>query len=350
MLSADHVKAIARDCGFELAGIASAAPSSDASRYLDWVASGMAGEMGYLTDYRAERRMDPRSLLPSAKSVLCAGKIYNGPEPYTPWLTSEEQGWISRYAWGDDYHPILRAGLGEVARRLVREFPALEYKICVDTAPLLERSYARDAGLGWTGRNTCLINEDRGSWFFLGELLLSIDVALDSPVPDRCGACTACIDACPTRALDDRGLDARLCISYLTIELRGPVPEELRSAGGTHVFGCDICQDVCPWNRRAAITADPRFASRTYAPNLGRLAALSAEEFRSMFAGTPVSRAKYGGFLRNVATAMGNSGNPAHREALRRLAGHPEVIVADAAHSALERLPATTMDGECDGR
>ena len=307
MLSAHRVKEIARDYGFELAGISPALPSSDAQRYLDWAAAGMAGEMRYLTDYRAERRMDPRSLLPSAKSILCVGKLYNGPEPYTQAATAPGRAWISRYAWGDDYHVILREGLTQVVARLRAEWPNLEYKICVDTAPLLERSYARDAGLGWIGRNTCLINEERGSWFFLGELLVSVELESDTPPADRCGACTACIDACPTQALDGSGLDSRLCISYLTIELRGPIPMDLQPAMGNHVFGCDICQDVCPWNRRAAVTTDPRFTSRAYAPVLEDLARLTPEGFRERFDGTPVLRAKHAGIVRSATIAMANS-------------------------------------------
>jgi epoxyqueuosine reductase len=307
MLSAAQVKAIARECGFELAGIAPAVPSTDARRYLDWVAAGRAGEMRYLTDYRADRRTDPHSLLPSARSILCVGKLYNGPEPYTPPALDPWRAWISRYAWGDDYHDLLRAGLATIANRLRCECPDLEYRICVDTAPLLERSYARDAGLGWIGRNTCLINEDRGSWFFLGELLLSVELDLGTPAADRCGTCTACIDGCPTQALDRDGLDARLCISYLTIELRGPVPDDLQPAMGNHVFGCDICQDVCPWNRRAAVTTDPRFTSRAYAPALEELVSLTPEGFRERFAGTPVLRARHAGMLRNAAIAVANS-------------------------------------------
>jgi epoxyqueuosine reductase len=343
MLSAGQVKAIARECGFELAGIAAAVPSPDGQRYLDWVASGMAGQMRYLTDYRAERRLDSRSLLSTAKSILCVGKLYNGPEPYTPGLTDAERAWISRYAWGDDYHEVLRSGLEETAARLVRECPGLEYKVCVDTAPLLERSYARAAGLGWLGRNTCLINEERGSWFFLGELLLSADLSPDTPPAGRCGACTACIDACPTQALGDGGLDSRLCISYLTIELRGSIPETARPETGTHVFGCDICQDVCPWNRRAAVTTDPRFTSVHYEPRLDWLASLTEQDFRRIFAGTPVSRTKYSGFLRNVAVAMGNSGNPGHVKPLERLLQNTDPMVAEHARWALERLGAPAM-------
>jgi epoxyqueuosine reductase len=316
---------------------------ADAARYADWVDRGMAGAMGYLTDYRAERRMDPRSLLASAQSILCVGKIYNGPEPYTNEYSGAERGWISRYAWGDDYHALMRDGLEQVADRLRQRVPGVEYKVCVDTAPLLERSYAQAAGLGWIGKNTCLIDERAGSWFFLGELLLSIELEADAPVEERCGSCTACIDACPTQALEPGWLDARRCISYLTIELRGPIPEELRPGLGQHIFGCDICQDVCPWNRRAPVTADARFASTSYAPPLERLAELTEPEFRRLFRSTPISRTRYAGFLRNVAVAMGNAGDDRFRPALQRLARHPDAGVAEHASWALARLPVATM-------
>ncbi|HET8548580.1 MAG TPA: tRNA epoxyqueuosine(34) reductase QueG [Bryobacteraceae bacterium] len=337
-MNAAEVKALALEAGFDLAGIAPAVPAPDAARYAEWVAAGLAGAMGYLTDHRASRRMDPCSLLPGARSILCVAKLYNGPEPYTPDFSDSERGWISRYAWGDDYHGIMREALERVAGRLKESVPDLEYKVCVDTAPLLERSCARLAGLGWIGKNTCLINESAGSWLFLGELLLSVRLDPDAAVDDRCGSCTACIDACPTDALQPGWLDARRCISYLTIELRDEVPEDLRPATGRHLFGCDICQDVCPWNRRAPIAAEPRFTSRNYAPPLERLAAMSEREFRALFRDTPVSRTRYSGFLRNVAIAMGNTGDPEYRPALARLAGHPDTVIAEHATWALRKL------------
>jgi epoxyqueuosine reductase len=324
---------MARECGFELAGVASAVPA-EIERYRDWVERGFAGEMRYLTDRRAEVRADPRNLLASARSVICVGKLYHTPWPYSTQFDDAARGWISRYAWGDDYHDVLRRGLEQLAART----GAAEWKTCVDTAPLLERSYARLAGLGWIGKNTCLINQQSGSWFFLGELLVPMEIAPDAPPPDRCGTCTRCIDACPTAAILPSGVDSRLCISYFTIEQRGPVAEEMRSGIGGHVFGCDICQDVCPWNRRAPVTADEAFAPRQFAPPLGELAGLSEVEFRAMFRGTPVTRARYSGFLRNVAMAMGNRGLPEFRGALEKLAGSEDAMVADAARWALERI------------
>jgi epoxyqueuosine reductase len=210
----------------------------------------------------------------------------------------------------------------------------------VDTAPLLERSYAREAGLGWIGKNTCLINQEMGSWFFLGEILTSLEIDPDCPPPDRCGTCTRCIDACPTQAIPKEGyqVDARRCIPYFTIELHGSVPEEMRAGIGRHIFGCDICQDVCPWNRQAPVASEPAFEPRHFAPALEDLGRLSEDEFREIFRASPVQRAKYAGFLRNVAIAMGNSGQAKFREPLEELARFPNEVVAEHARWALERL------------
>jgi epoxyqueuosine reductase len=343
-LSAQTAINAAHSAGFELAGLAPALPADDFARYRHWADMGLAGRMGYLTDHRADLRADPRTLLPSARSILCVGKLYNTSHPP---VESPEQGRISRYAWGDDYHDTIRARLDCVDRELRAHEPALESRICVDTAPLLERSYARLAGLGWIGKNTCLINQQRGSWFLLGEILLSADLdAGENPPPDRCGSCTRCIDACPTAAIVPAGdggwkLDARLCISYFTIELKSEIPEEHRAGLGNHVFGCDICQDVCPWNRRAGVTADAEFEPRdhAYAADLERLLFATPEEFRLSFRGSPVSRAKYSGFLRNVAVAMGNSGAARFREPLRELLERsPDETVREHARWALARV------------
>ena len=332
---------LSHECGFELAGVAPALPTSDAEEYLDWVSRGRAGAMGYLTDRRARLRQDPRNLLPAARSIVCVGRLYNTPHPAG---ADEYAGWISRYAWGEDYHRVLRRDLERLAFRMEEAAGPFDYKVCVDTAPLLERSYARLAGLGWIGKNTCLIHQGAGSWFFLGELITSLDLAPASPPPDRCGTCTRCIDACPTQALVQltsarHELDATRCISYVTIELRGPIEETLRPEAGRHLFGCDICQDVCPWNRRAPVTADAAFAPRNYAPPLTQMSALSEEEFLAMFQGTPVTRARYSGFLRNVTVAMGNAGKPELRAPLERLAGSPDSLVSEHARWALARLP-----------
>ena len=313
-LTKARVLAIAHECGFELAGIAAAKPAADFTRFEAWRAAGFAGEMGYLTDRRGDLRSDPRHLLASAKTVLCVGKLYNTERPYSTEMDLAGRGWISRYAWGEDYHGLMRDRLEKVLDVLRAEASEpFEARACVDTAPLLERSYARLAGLGWIGKNTCLINQERGSWFFLGELLLSLDLEADAPPPDRCGTCTRCIDACPTAAIvpDGEGgftIDARHCISYWTIEKRGPFDDAERAGIGAHIFGCDICQDVCPWNRGAPVTGEAAFAARWFAPQLTDLGGMTEENFRERFRGSAVLRAKHAGFLRNVAAAQTNGG------------------------------------------
>jgi epoxyqueuosine reductase len=339
----ETVKRIARECGFELAGIAPAETSpefsDDFARYQAWNAQGHAGEMKYLTDRRGDVRGDVRNLLPSARSVICVGKLYNQSPVYGS--AENDQAVISRYAWGADYHGVVRAGLERMVQKL-QEIENFEFKICVDTAPILERTFARLAGLGWIGKNTCLINEPMGSWFFLGEIVTSVAMEADAPPPDRCGTCSRCIDACPTNAFVDSGgtweIDSRKCIAYFTIELRGSIPEEFREPIGRNVFGCDICQDVCPWNSKAP--ESDAFEAQYVAPSLESCAALTESEYREMFHDSPMSRAKYPGFLRNVAVAMGNSGEQKLREPLQRLAGHANEMVAEHAHWGLKRLDA----------
>jgi epoxyqueuosine reductase len=337
------VKALAAECGFELAGITPAEPLADFARFESWRQSGFAGEMTYLTDRRGDLRADPKTLLPEARSVICVGKLYNTPGPHTD--PDPASGWISRYAWGTaDYHDVLREGLQQLAARIAEiHGEPFAWRACVDTAPLLERSYARSAGLGWIGKNTCLINQESGSWFFLGELLVSIPLTADEPGPFRCGTCTRCIDACPTQAIvpnPDGGwsIDSNLCISYLTIEKRGPIDEGIAASIANHLFGCDICQDVCPWNRRAALTGERRFAAQARDRDLAGLAELSSEGFRELFRNSPVWRAKYEGFLRNVAIALGNSGSEQFAAPLRKLTTHPNPVVAGAARNALRAL------------
>ncbi|MES1262446.1 MAG: tRNA epoxyqueuosine(34) reductase QueG [Acidobacteriota bacterium] len=335
------IRHIAAECGFDIAGVTAARPIPDFERFHDWVERGLAGEMRYLTDHRANVRSDLNQLLAGVRSVISVGLLYNGPEPYSRDFNDPERAWISRYAWGADYHPLIRKKLEEMAGKLLQTEP-FQWRACVDTAPLLERSFARQAGLGWIGKNTCLINQQRGSWFFLGELLTTLELDPDFPAPDRCGTCTRCIDTCPTQAIvpSPQGryeLDARHCISYFTIELRAAIPEPQRTAMGHHVFGCDICQDVCPWNRKAPAHA-ARARPDLFAPPLERLAGLSETEFKQMFRDTPVNRAKYNGFLRNVAVAMGNAGQEAFRAPLERLAASPDPLVREHANWALAKL------------
>ncbi len=327
-VSSHLVRQLAAEVGFQIAGVASAETVPDLDRYRGWVERGLAGEMRYLTDHRASVRSDLNHLLPGVKSVIAVGMRYAGLANSAP-----GDGHIAAYAGGEDYHTVMKSKLEALASKL-SEYSKFEWRACVDTAPLLERSLARQAGLGWIGKNTCLINQEKGSYFLLGELLTTLEIAPDSPPPDRCGTCTRCIDACPTAAIvpSPAGgfeLDARLCISYFTIELRGTVPEQHRGAIGNNVFGCDICQDVCPWNKGTSPGNDPR---------LSDLAALTEAEFRARFRHTAVSRARYSGFLRNVAIAMGNSGTPELREPLERLATGSDELVAEHARWALTRL------------
>lgn len=341
----------ATDAGFARVGVAPALPLEEYPAFFEWSQRGLAGPMGYLTDFRAVVRSDPRHLLATARSLICVAYPYTGPSAELPGLDDAGRAWISCYAWGDDYHDIVKKGLEQIAAQIASAWGEHDWRACVDTAPLLERGYARWAGLGWIGRNQCLIDERAGSWFFLGFLLTSHEIPPDSPPPDRCGTCRRCIDACPTAALVPNPaspggweLDARLCISTLTIETRGAIPEALRPGVGRHIFGCDICQEVCPWNLRLqrrqepASTPVPPPREAFVAPPLERLAALTPQEFQALFRGTPVTRARYHGFLRNVAVAMGNSGVPTLRKALEPLARHENAMVAEHAQWALERL------------
>jgi len=326
------LKDAAQRCGIDLIGVTSAKPLAEHAYYLDWVARGNAAGMGYLTDHRAHKRADVREILPTARAVIVAAVLYNTPSPAGP---------VSRYAWGRDYHDVVRQRL----EGLVQELPAgHDYRVCVDTVPVLERALARRAGLGWIGKNTCLINQGAGSWFFLGEVLTSLELPPTSQeAPDRCGSCTRCIDACPTAAIVPVAgahgweVDARRCISYHTIEAREPAPEALREHFGKLVFGCDICQDVCPWNRRAPVTLDADF--QTQEPlALEQMAMLTAEQFRQQYRQSPVWRAKHKGFLRNVAIAMGNSPREAYRAPLEHLAQSLEPTVSESACWAITRL------------
>jgi epoxyqueuosine reductase len=285
--------------GFELAGLVPALPHQDIERYRQWTDAGLAADMRYLLDHRAKVREDPRLILPTARTMLCVGKLYRTDSPEI----APDQGRVASYAWGsEDYHDVVRSALHRVVDRIASMAGTFESRVCVDTAPLLERSYARQAGLGWIGKNTCLIREGQGSWFFLGEVLFSFEVdAFGSPPPDRCGTCTRCIDACPTAALvemDGRwNLDSRACISYWTIEAKDVAPVGLREKFGALLFGCDICQDVCPWNRKAPLTEEPGFQPVNAAVELKNW---SAAEFRERFRQTPVWRSKLEGWQRNV--------------------------------------------------
>ena len=337
----EQVKRKALELGFDLVGVAPFEPVPELNFYKEWIEAGYAGKMGYL-ERNADKRCVPHNLEPEAKSVIVCAAVYHTRQPLSTEIREPRRGWISRYAWGDDYHDVLKARLDRLVDFLAEaSAEPVRTRVYVDTGPILERVYAKYAGIGWFGKNTCIINQQKGSWLFLAEVVTSLELAYDAPPPDRCGTCNRCLEACPTGAiLEPYVLDARRCISYLTIELRDAIPAELRPLMGNHVFGCDICQDVCPWNRKAPTTDAPAFQPRPglVAPDLRELAELSEETFRARFRKSPVKRSKYAGFLRNVAVALGNTRDPEVLPTLERLARHENPLVAEHAQWAVEEI------------
>jgi epoxyqueuosine reductase len=353
----------ARALGFDLCGVAPAADFPELAHLEDWLARGHAGEMKYLHD---ARRQSPSRVLEGARSIVVCALNYNTQHPRSTEMPldfpggSGPRGWISRYAWGGEYHKVVGDKLDALVEALHKDFnenfATLAY---VDTGPVVERVAARHAGLGWLGKNTCLIHEELGSCFFLGVIVTTLDLAAslgpaEAPPPDLCGNCRLCIEACPTAAIvEPYVLDARRCIAYLTIELRGAIPVELRAPIGRHVFGCDICQDVCPWNHRAPATALAEFeprrqgANSLFEPDLEWLLSLTETEFREVFRGSPVKRTKWRGLVRNACVALGNSGlrpgAPRYNEICHRLTqlgSAEDDVMAEHARWALERLGA----------
>ncbi|GJM15527.1 MAG: epoxyqueuosine reductase [Thermodesulfobacteriota bacterium] len=305
------IKDKAMDLGFDLIGVSPIDSFPENQFYKEWLNKGFSGEMKYL-ERNSEKREDIQNILPGAKSVISCAMNYNTDYPYSIEHTDNTKGWISRYAWGDDYHDTIKNKLQILMDYICSESShEVESKLYVDTGPVLEKTYGKYAGVGWVGKNTCLINQEIGSWIFLGEIITSLELEYDVPVPDRCGTCTRCIEACPTDAIiEPYILDSRLCISYLTIELKDKIPHELREGVDNNIYGCDICQDVCPWNKRAHISDKTEFEPREglLNPNLPYLSSLSVDEFRKHFKGSPIKRTKRRGLLRNVMIAMGNSG------------------------------------------
>jgi len=313
--------------------------------------------MKYLED---PRRRNPHLVEGQLRSAIVCALSYNTGHAYSvdaaAATTGEPRGWISRYAWGRDYHEIMWERLNALIETLQRKFPEpIVARAYADTGPVAERIFAKHAGLGWLGKNTLLLNESLGSWFFLGVILTSLELtptlaATEVPPADLCGNCRQCLDACPTEALvEPYVLDARRCISYLTIELRGNIPEEFREAMGRHVFGCDICQDVCPYNRRAPVTQledfQPREGEALFQPSLEWLAGMSEKEFRANFRGSAIKRAKWKGLVRNACIALGNceiaAGAPERGRIvalLQQLSGSPEPAIAESAQWALRRI------------
>jgi epoxyqueuosine reductase len=334
-----RLKQQAHALGFELAGIAAATPADSFDRLRAWLDQGYAGEMHYLPR-RANAYQHPAAILADVRSVVMVAMNYKPSSDDRTCSTS--CGRVARYARGEDYHHVLWKRLNRLLEWVQDEAPGTRGRGVVDTAPLLERDFARRAGLGWFGKNTMLLNKRLGSYFFLGALLLDLELQADMPhETSHCGTCTACLDACPTDAFIGPGvLDARRCISYLTIELRGPVPADLRERVGDWLFGCDVCQEVCPWNRKATLTNEPAFQARPDLEpvDLIKLLCLSAKDFRQRFRGTALMRAGRRGLLRNAALVLGNLGDPAALPALRQVLNDPEPLVRDAAQWAIDRI------------
>ena len=332
-------KALARECGFDWAGICPAVAAPGVGRFEEWLESGFHGQMDYLAD-RREACSHPRHVLEGVRSIVMLALRYD--IQAMPGLPTGA-GRVSRYAYGTrDYHDVIHGKLKDLKKRVQQLAPGAAVRGVVDTAPLLEREYAVLAGLGWQGKNTLLLSRTAGSWFFLAALLTDLEMAVDEPYSgDFCGSCTACLDACPTEALIQPNLlDATRCISYLTIELRDPVPRELRPGIGNWVFGCDVCQDVCPWNRMAGHTAVAEFepAAELNPLSLPELFELDDARFRKRFRRTPLWRARRRGMLRNAAIVLGNQGRPQAIPALVRGLNDAEPLVRGAAAWALGRI------------
>src|SRR3990172_9072908 len=309
-LTSLDIKLKARELGFDLCGVAPAADLPELTFFQTWLGRGYAGEMAYLNRSAGERA-DVRRVLTSAGSVIVTGTIYNTNVPYSTESADSGRAQIARYAWGDDYHDVIAARLAALLAWMrehsTQRFDARAY---VDTGPVQERVYARHSGIGWIGKNTCVINPGAGSWIFLAEIICSLPLEVDEPALDQCGTCALCIEACPTRALVEPGvLDSTRCISYLTIEQRGPIPDELTTAVGLHVYGCDVCQEVCPWNQMAPSSGDPAWQRRPAwtRASVSALARLDDAELRNAMRGSSMRRTKVTGLRRNLRVALENA-------------------------------------------
>ena len=332
-LDAAGIKQRAAALGLDACGITSADPSAHAAFYRDWAARGEAGEMAWLTR-DPDRRSDLRAVLPGARSLIVAGLNYWQPSPST-------RGRIARYALGDDYHDVLLEKLRSLADEIVAQ--GAQAKIYVDTGPVLEKPLAQRAGIGWQGKSTMLIHPKLGPWLLLGEIITTLELQPDEPQRDHCGSCSRCLDACPTQAITaPYQLDARRCIAYLTIELKGSIPEEMRPLIGDRVYGCDECLDVCPWNRFAQTTREARFlapaSESNFRDDLHDLLEITNAEFKRRFARSPILRIKRRGLLRNVCVVLGNIGTADDLPALRRAEQHEEPLVREHAAWAVQQI------------
>jgi epoxyqueuosine reductase len=342
--AADAIRAEAERLGFDAIGFAPARLGPEArERLQEFLAAGMHGGMGWM-ESRTEQRADPRALWPEARSVIALGLSYAPDTDPLESLAWRDRATISVYARNRDYHDVVKKRLKALARWMVAEFADTGVKVFVDTAPVMEKPLAQQAGLGWQGKHTNLVSRTHGSWLFLGEIYTTLDLSPDVPEIDHCGTCSRCLDICPTKAFPaPYRLDARRCISYLTIEHHGPIPEEFRKPMGNRIYGCDDCLAVCPWNKFAAAHEEPAFAPRAEltAPKLAELATLDDAAFRALFSGSPIKRIGRNRFIRNVLIAIGNSAIPSLRESARSLCTDADPVVAEAAAWAVAQLDQT---------
>jgi epoxyqueuosine reductase len=336
-----RVKALAGELGFQRCGIAGIELGEDEAHLRDWLARGLYGSMDWMARH-GDRRARPAQLVPGTLRVVSVGLDY-GQDADAAWanLADGERAYVARYALGRDYHKLMRTRLQRLADRIAAEVGPFGHRVFVDSAPVLERALARNAGLGWIGKHTCLIDKDGGSWFFLGEIYLDLPLPVDAPASAHCGSCRRCIDVCPTAAIvAPYRLDARRCISYLTIEHEGPIPEELRAPIGNRIFGCDDCQLVCPWNKFARRTDEPDFRARNGLDRAGlaELFAWEEDEFLRRTEGSAIRRSGHRRWLRNIAVALGNAPTtPEVVAALRSRASHPDDMIREHVAWALAR-------------
>ena len=342
MQLAAAIKDWGRELGFQQIGISATELAEDETHLLNWLAAKRHGEMDYMAQHGLKRSR-PAELHAGTLRVISARMDYDPPQARDPWevLENPNLGYISRYALGRDYHKVLRSRLQKLADRIAGEIGSFGYRAFVDSAPVLEKALARNAGLGWIGKHTNLINQQAGSWFFLGELYTDLPLPIDKQASDHCGTCTRCIEICPTQAIiGPQQLDARRCIAYLTIELRGSIPAELRPLIGNRIYGCDDCQLVCPWNKFARKSAEPDFVARHGLDGaaLIELFAWSEAEFLARTEGSAMRRIGYEQWLRNIAVALGNApANEEIAESLQSRADDPSTLVREHTRWALEQ-------------
>ncbi|MDL5365571.1 tRNA epoxyqueuosine(34) reductase QueG [Xanthomonas sp. NCPPB 2654] len=350
--AAARIRALAREFGFQRCGIAGIELQQDEAHLRDWLAQGLYGTMQWMAQH-GDKRARPAELIPGTLRVISVGLDYGRNDDDSAWdtLRDGERAYVARYALGRDYHKLMRNRLQKLAERVQAEIGRFGHRVFVDSAPVLERALARDAGLGWIGKHTCLIDRNGGSWFFLGEIYVDLPLPIDPPASAHCGTCTRCIDVCPTQAIvAPYRLDARRCIAYLTIEHDGAIPEELRPAIGNRIFGCDDCQLVCPWNKFAKRSDEPDFRARNDLDRatLAQLFAWDEDEFLRRTEGSAIRRSGHERWLRNLAVALGNAPTtPQVLAALGARAQHASPLVREHVQWALARHAdaASTSDG-----